>query len=209
MIREVHLRRLDVQRRAVQVRGGHAGHRRRHRPRRGARLPRRTSAWSTSAPTSRTSTDYALDVLPRDVPGIRIHGPLSATTAPASSPSTCRGTIRTTWPRCSTARRSPSAPATTARCRSTSGSARRPAARASFNIYTDRDDIDRLADGAQQGRAHYSRDRPDHAAQRQTWTTFTATRSSSTTATRTTSARSSADDRPRRAPTRCAATASR
>ena len=51
---------------------------------------------------------------------------LDLASAPASSHSTCQASIRTTWRRCSTARRSPCAPATTARCRSTSGSARRP-----------------------------------------------------------------------------------
>ena len=48
------------------------------------------------------------------------------TCAAASCRSTCRASIRTTWPRCWTAPASRSAPATTARCRSTSASTWRP-----------------------------------------------------------------------------------
>ena len=59
-------------------------------------------------------------------------------TAPASSRSTCRASTRTTWPRCSTARRSRSAPATTARCRSTSGSVRRPGPRQLLRLHRPR-----------------------------------------------------------------------
>ena len=52
-----------------------------------------------------------------------------------------------TSPRSSTASASRSGPATTARCRSTSGSTSRPRPARSFNVYTTRDDIDALADG--------------------------------------------------------------
>ena len=47
-----HLREDHLQRSALQVRGRHAQHRRRHRPGRGARLRRRASAWIRSPPTS-------------------------------------------------------------------------------------------------------------------------------------------------------------
>ena len=72
--------------------------------------------------------DYALAILPERVPDDPHPRPARRqTTAPASSPSTCATPTRTTSRRSSTARRSPSVPATTARCRSTSGSAKRPA----------------------------------------------------------------------------------
>ena len=73
--------------------------------------------------------DYALDdAAASEVPTIRIHGPhVGRATVPGSSRSTSRMHIRTMSLRFSTARQSRSVPATTARCRSTSGSARRPA----------------------------------------------------------------------------------
>ena len=46
MIREVHLRRSDFNDDPLEVRGGHAGRRRRDRPRRGGRVPRRRSGWT-------------------------------------------------------------------------------------------------------------------------------------------------------------------
>ena len=61
-------------------------------------------------------------------------------------PFNCRASTRTTWRRCSTGSASPSAPATTARCRSTSGwTSRRPPA--PFSVYTTQGDIDALASG--------------------------------------------------------------
>ena len=85
------------------------------------------SAWTRVRAHERELTAYALEVLPREVPGIRIHGPLDRRRARRHRDlQPARTSTPTTWPRCSTARRSPSAPATTARSRSTSGSARRP-----------------------------------------------------------------------------------
>ena len=167
-------------------------------------------------------TAYALEVLPREVPGIRIHGPArSRPSVPASSPSRCPRRTLTTWPRCSTARRSPSAPATTARSRSTSDSGETATGRASFNVYSGTDDIDRLAAGLRGvqrifGRAPATRRRhrlgsqaPHRVPCTGPWTTFTATRSSSTTASPTTSARWTRPMPSTKATTRCAATASR
>ena len=68
---------------------------------------------------------YALDVLPRDVPGIELYGPLDPDRVAASSRSTCRASTRTTSPRFWTATASPSGQATTARCPSTSASTSR------------------------------------------------------------------------------------
>ena len=63
----------------------------------------------------------------REVPGLRIHRPARGRRASRHRDlHAARGARRTTWPRCSTARRSPSGPATTARSRCTSGSACRP-----------------------------------------------------------------------------------
>ena len=73
MIREVHLRHTTFNDVPWKFEAGTPGHRRGDRPRRGARLPRRRSAWTGSAPTSARLTAYALEMLPREVPGIRIH----------------------------------------------------------------------------------------------------------------------------------------
>ncbi len=68
-------------------------------------------------------------------------------------------------------------------------------ARASFYVYTDRDDIDRLAEALNKVERLFARPATtDETSRRETWTIYTATRSSSTTATRTTSARSSPAD---------------
>ena len=64
MIREVHLRRSRLQRHPVEVRGGHAGRRRRDRAGRRGGVPRRRSGWTPSASTSASSSTYALEQLP-------------------------------------------------------------------------------------------------------------------------------------------------
>ena len=158
MIREVHLRRSRVQRDPLEVRGRHAGRRRRDRPGRRRRLPRGRSAWTRSASTSASSSPYALEMLPREVPGIELYGPMDAGHPRRRHPvQPARASTRTTWPRSSTASGSPSGPATTARCRSTSASTwRRPPGRR-FNVYSTRDDIDALAAGLARGPARLRR----------------------------------------------------
>ena len=96
----------------------------------------------------RELTEYALDMLPREVKTHPHPWPaVGRTTAPGSSRSTSPTRIRTTWPRSSIARRLPCAPATTARMPLHTRLGEEASARASFNVYTDRDDIDRLAEG--------------------------------------------------------------
>ena len=154
MIREVHLRRSRLQRDPLEVRGGHAGRRRRDRAGRGGRLPGGRSAWTPSASTSASSSTYALEVAPARGPRDRALRPDgSGPCAAASSRSTCRASTRTTSPRCSTAPASPSGPATTARCRSTSGWTSRPRPGRSFNVYTTREDIDALGSRPRRGAA--------------------------------------------------------
>ena len=63
MIRSVTLREDHLQRAAVQVRGRHAEHRRRHRPRRGARLPGPASAWTAIAAHEHELLAYATRAL--------------------------------------------------------------------------------------------------------------------------------------------------
>ena len=68
-----HLREDDLQRPAVQVRGRHAEHRRRHRPGAGHRLPGNRSAWRPSPPTNRSCSPTP----PKSssaVPGLRLIG---------------------------------------------------------------------------------------------------------------------------------------
>ncbi len=69
---------------------------------------------------------YALERLPAKVPDIELYGPMDPALRGASSRSTCRASTRTTSPRSWTATASPSAPGTTARCPSTSGSTSPP-----------------------------------------------------------------------------------
>ena len=75
MIREVHLRRSRVQRHPLEVRGGHAGRRRCDRAGRRGRLPR-ALGMDAVREHERELVAYALDVLPRSVPGIQLYGPM-------------------------------------------------------------------------------------------------------------------------------------
>ena len=117
-----------LQRHPLEVRGGHAGRRRRDRPGRRRRLPERDRDGRRPRARARPRR-----VQPRDAQGARCPGSSSTarwtrTSAAASSRSTCRASTRTTSPRSSIGRASPSGPGTTARCRSTSAwtSRRRP-----------------------------------------------------------------------------------
>ena len=65
-----------LQRHPLEVRGGHAGRRRRDRARRRGGLPDARSAWTPSASTSGRSSTYALETLPREVPDIALYGPM-------------------------------------------------------------------------------------------------------------------------------------
>ena len=121
MIREVHLRRSDFNDIPWKFEAGTPavgdaiglgvaadyliGHRhgRRPRARARARRVRARDARRARSPTSRSTARW------------------TRTCAAASCRSTCRASIRTTWPRSSTGSGSRSGPATTARCRSTSG----------------------------------------------------------------------------------------
>ena len=108
MILSVTLREDHLQRDPLQVRGGHAQHRGRHRARRGARLPERSRAGRASPPTSTRCSSYgtrpALETC-RACGSSARRG-----TRPACSRSCSRASIRTTSARCSTTRASRSAP---------------------------------------------------------------------------------------------------
>ena len=101
---------------AVQVRGRHAGHRRRDRPRRGARLHRARSASTRSRAHEHDAARRTRPRAARAIPGVRLIG-----TARAARRASCRScwtaSTRTTSARSSTARASRSAPAITARSR--------------------------------------------------------------------------------------------
>ena len=105
----------DLERAAVQVRGGDARDRRGRRLRRRDRLRHRRSAWTRSRRTSTSSSPTRWSGSRR----FRACGSSARppTAARESSRSTSRGSIPTTSPRCSTSRGSPFAPATTARSR--------------------------------------------------------------------------------------------
>ena len=77
----------------------------------------------------RALVEYALDVLPREVPTIELYGPMDPDRRGGVVPFNLPGSIPTTSRRCSTGSASPFVPATIARCRSTSDwtSRRRPA----------------------------------------------------------------------------------
>ena len=99
MIREVHLRRTDVQRRPLEVRGGHAGHRRRAIGLgAAARLPRGHRAWTPSARTSASSSRTRSRCCRARCRASRIYGPLDRRRArrhrhlqPAGRPPARRG----------------------------------------------------------------------------------------------------------------------
>ena len=115
MILTVSLRRHDVQRAAVQVRGRHAEHRRRRRARRRDRLSR---AHRLRQRSPRTSTSCSI----RDrracdeLPGVRMIG--TARTRPSVLSFVLEAFMRTISARSSTAKASRSAPDIIARCRS-------------------------------------------------------------------------------------------
>ena len=68
-----HLREDALQRAALQVRGRHAEHRRRRRPRRGDRLPGGDRSRRPRSRTSTTLLDYATARV-REIPGVRLIG---------------------------------------------------------------------------------------------------------------------------------------
>ena len=138
---------VRVERDPLEVRGRHAGHRRRDRPGRGGGLP--PDARDGPRPRARAGAPR-VRAARRSPPRTRTSpctGRWTRRSAAASSRSTSRASTRTTWPRSSTGRGSPSGPATTARCRSTSAWISPATARASFNVYTTRADIDALIAG--------------------------------------------------------------
>ena len=73
MIREVRFEGTVLQRPAAQVRGGHAEHRRLHRPRRGGRLPVRARHGERSRRAKRELLAHATEELDK-VDGLRIFG---------------------------------------------------------------------------------------------------------------------------------------
>ncbi len=147
MIREVHLRRSDFNEIPWKFEAG--------TPAVGdaiglgvaAGLPRRRSAWTPSASTSATSSRTPSRRSRARSPTSRSTARWIPTCAAASSRSTCRASTRTTWPRSSTASGSRSGPATTARCRSTSGSTWRPRPARRSTSTRRASDIDALAAG--------------------------------------------------------------
>ena len=113
MIASVELRVLHLERAAVEVRGGHLADRRRRGARRRGRLPGAPSGWRRFARTSATSPPTRSSGSRGRRPAhLRPAGRRRA--AAAWSASRSRACTRTTWPSCSTARTSASAPATTA-----------------------------------------------------------------------------------------------
>ena len=140
---------------ALQVRGGHAEHRRRGRPRRGDRLPRAGSGSTRVARHEHELLDYATRRC-RQSPGLRIdrHG---ARRRRASSRSCWTASIRTTSARSSTRRASRSAPATTAPAGD--GALRVAGDRARLaRVYNTRDEVDALVEGAAEGPGRSSPD---------------------------------------------------
>ena len=142
MIREVHLRRTDVQRDPLEVRGGHAGRRRRDRAGRGRRVPAGARHGRTSASTSASSSRTRSSCCRARCPASRSTARSTRTCAAASSRSTCRASTRTTWPRSSTASAIAVRAGHHCTSRSTSASDLAATARASFNVYSTREDID-------------------------------------------------------------------
>ena len=69
---------VRLERDPLEVRGGHAGHRRRDRARRGGRVPRRARDGRASASTSASWSPTRSTLLPREVPAIELYGPLDA-----------------------------------------------------------------------------------------------------------------------------------
>ena len=100
---------------AVQVRSRHAGHRRRDRPGRGARLPEQSGHGRRSQRTKHELLDYATEAVAA-IPGVRIdrHGERKGRRALLRAWTTF---IRTTSARSSIRKASRFAPATTARSR--------------------------------------------------------------------------------------------
>ncbi len=119
---------VGVQRHSLEVRGGDARGRRCDRAGRRGGLPDGISGWTRFAPTSGSSSRTRWTSCRGPCRGSSSTGRWTRTCAAASCRSTCRASTRTTLPRFSTDPGSRSAPATTARCRSTSGSTwrRRP-----------------------------------------------------------------------------------
>ena len=115
-----------LQRDPLEVRGGHAGRRRRDRAGRRGRLPGRPGHGRRARARARPRHLRARDAPPRGPRHRASTVRPTRTCAAASSRSTCPASTRTTWPRSSTATGSRSAPATTARCRSTNGWTSRP-----------------------------------------------------------------------------------
>ena len=121
-----------VQRRALEVRGGHPGHRGGHRAGRRDGVSGRVGHGPCPGARARPHRIRPRDAAARGARDPHPRPTRPPTSGPASSPSRCPASTRTTSRRCWTGRRSPSARATTAHSRSTSASAsRRRAGRAS------------------------------------------------------------------------------
>ena len=116
MIATVVEQELDLERAAVEVRGGHAADRRGGRPRRGGRLPRGDRHGTRAR--ARARADRVRAGAAPEIPGIRVVGPTDADKrGGVGLVRRSRACTRTTSPSCSAARASAFAPATTARSR--------------------------------------------------------------------------------------------
>ena len=150
-----------VQRCALEVRGRNARHRLGHRPRSRPRPTSRASAWTRSEPMSgswwHTPSTCCLD----EVPGIRIYGPLDPAerggVVTFNLPGVHAHDVATLLDREAIAVRA--GHHCTQPLHERLGEA--ATARASFNVYSDRDDIDRLAAGLAHVAAIFGRDARD------------------------------------------------
>ena len=136
----------DVQRGALQVRGRHARRQCRDRPRRPGSTTCPAIGMEHVRAHERELVDYALEVLPREVPSIRIHGPLSA----SDRAGVITFNLADAHPHDVATLLDREAIAVRAGHHCTMPLHQRlgeeASARASFYIYTDREDIDRLAE---------------------------------------------------------------
>ena len=120
---------LGLERHPVEVRGRDAGRRRRDRARRRGGVPDGHRDGRGPRARARARRLRARDAARARCPAIELYGPLDPDAPRRRHPvQPARASTRTTSPRCSTGSGSRSGPATTARCRSTSGSTwrRRP-----------------------------------------------------------------------------------
>ena len=126
MIREVHLRRSEFNDIPWKFEAGTPAVARRDRPRGRRRIP--DGSRHGRGPRAREAAARRMRSSPSSArcPRSSSTGRWTPASAAVWSHSTCRASTRTTSPRCWTAPGSRSGPATTARCRSTSGSTSRP-----------------------------------------------------------------------------------